>query len=1532
MKTPAQTPKPNCGPPDCRNIPSQGGNPIHARLAHAPFRVWAALAMLLLAIGFPSSALGQQSPPGCTGSALGINLFTSAADVHIGDTIQYSVTVFNGLAGNPQIACDAVNIEAFVVTPDGVSHVVTLRRTTLLNGQFDNYPNVASYTVRAGDILPDGTVQATATDVGDILQGDTPSRGGGFQGVNTQVSEPCIKLSAICLPGVGENGAIQFSGSVTNCGNNTLVGVTVTNMVNNGSFALLFPTNLTVGQVAHFTGSWIPADPCNPGPAILVASGTDQFTAAPRTVTSSVTVLCANVLTPGIEVTKVCPPTPSSPGAPLTYTGKVRNTGNVTLKNIVVVNSLPVANTVLLSLATLAPGAEASFTGGYPTPEACSVTDTVSVTSTTVCDVPVAASATTTCQILTTPGISVTTVCPPTPALPGQAVSYTGTVRNTGDVTLTNVVVVSDLPAPNTTVFTAATLAPGASLNFTGSHILPAGNCAVNALIEASGVDICASRTARATFLSTCAATTAPAIAITLDCPAIPAVAGGPIILAGSVRNTGNVTLTNVVVAHIQGLPSSAIFRVATLAPGASENFTATLTSPADACVFEIGMNARANDACSGLLISKSATVVCALASTPAITITQVCPPTAPAPGFMLSFTGTVLNSGNVTLTNVVVRNIQAGSAPLLTVATLAPGANATFTGGYLAPSDCSSASTSTVTATSQCGDAVAASASAVCPVLTTPGIDVSTVCPSTPVVPGTLVAYTGTVRNTGDIALTNIVVVSDQPVANTPVFTIASLAPGASATFSGSHMAPMDVCQIPATIRASGVDVCKGLTTSRTFLAVCDVATAPAILVTLICPPTLAAPGAPVAFTGTVRNTGNVTLTNVVVLRGQGPAGVSVFTAATLAPGASADFTSGFNSPVDACLVESTVSATGNDKCSGLAVNSSASASCDLATSPAVTITQACPATPAVPGAPILLSGMVRNTGNITLTNVVVMNTMAGSAPVLSVAMLAPGASAPFTASYPAPANCVSESLSTVTARSVCGGNVSDSAQSICPVLTSPSIEVTQACPTTLVVPGELLTYTGSVRNTGNIALTNVWVFNDRSGASPIFTVQSLAPGESKSFTGSYLTHLDCCVDTSTVSARGESCLGLVVKNTSTKTCVMATAPALTITKVCGPGPLRPGDTMAYSGVVSNSGNIMLLNVTVVNSQPGGPRVVLGPLILAAGESKSYSVSYVVPEDFCGDDAVTATGYDLCTMMPVVNRAATVCPVITSEPSITVTKNCPATPTMHGQPYTYTGVVKNTGKVTLVNVTLVNDNPAPGSLVFGPITLAPGQSTNYTGSYILLEECCTIVDTVTARGEDRCTGQVVSATASQACPVMTMPRILVTQACSSSSVPVGGLLSYTGAVSNTGDVVLTNVMVFSSLPAPNTIILGPIELAPGEVKKFSGSHTVTAAASQLTARGVGLCDARVVSAHANCNGPILPAAPVLSVASNAAGFVTVTWTSTPGVEYWLESSPAIHGQAWTMVAGKVTASGATASKTVPTAPAGQLFFRVATE
>src|SRR6185295_1757249 len=157
------------------------------------------------------------------------------------------------------------------------------------------------------------------------------------------------------------------------------------------------------------------------------------------------------------------------------------------------------------------------------------------------------------------------------------------------------------------------------------------------------------------------------------------------------------------------------------------------------------------NDATTGIALTNAVSAACTVSTTPGIVVTQNCPANPVSPGGLLTYTGTVSNTGNVTLNNIVVTNNQSGNTPLISVATLAPGASANFTGSYTAPATGPTTSTSTAHATSLCGVPVSNTASSTCPLGAgaMSGIVVATLCPALPVAPGGTLVFTGTVTNT---------------------------------------------------------------------------------------------------------------------------------------------------------------------------------------------------------------------------------------------------------------------------------------------------------------------------------------------------------------------------------------------------------------------------------------------------------------------------------------------------------------------------------------------------------------------------------------------------------------------------------------------------------------------------------------------------------------------------------------------------------------------------------------------------------------
>ena len=733
------------------------------------------------------------------------------------------------------------------------------------------------------------------------------------------------------------------------------------------------------------------------------------------------------------------------------------------------------------------------------------------------------------------------------------------------------------------------------------------------------------------------------------------------------------------------------------------------------------------------------------------------------------------------------------------------------------------------------------------------------------------LVSFSGTVTNCGDEDLVNISVVDNQPAIGTVVTNFSSLVVGASVSFSGSYTSTNDLCgPFIDTISVTGTGLGTLATVKASSTAQCPIVYTPAIMLTKVCQPGLVQPGGTLNFSGTVSNAGNVILTNVFVFNDHPTANTKLLGPISLGLGESTNFSSSYVVPLDSCgPYTDTVTGFGTSIC-GVSVTNSATANCPGTNSPAIFVIKNCPVNPVPPGGTLVISGVVSNAGNITLTNVTVTNVITAigqNHAILGPITLLPGASVPFTDSYTVPPNSCGPYADTVMARGSdkCFGRlVTASDTKSCPGITSPKIAVVKHCPANPVVPGGVAVFSGTVSNAGNITLTNVVVVNNRpTNNTPVFGPVTLLPGETRSFTGSETVPANCCEYFDTLLATGVNiCTGSNVVASASAACPTLVLPRITVTKNCPPNPIPLGQPLVFSGIISNAGNIALINVMVVDNQPSNNTPVIGPLTLAPGETAPYSGSYVVPINLCVTniaDTVTATAKDVCAGSNVTASASALCPILPT-PRLTVTKICPASPVAPGQLLVFTGTVSNSGNLTITNIIVVNDRPAPDTFILGPVTLVPGQTIGFNGSYIAPYDCCgPCVDTVTARGNEFCAGSNVVGTATAACPRITTPGLSVTRNCPPGPVTQGDLVFFTGIVSNTGNATLGNVTVIDDQAGD---VLDNLVLAPGEAVPYMGMFVTTNCgpniASGVTAIGNDICTGVVVSNRFVTSCPVL--------------------------------------------------------------------------
>lgn len=195
-------------------------------------------------------------------------------------------------------------------------------------------------------------------------------------------------------------------------------------------------------------------------------------------------------------------------------------------------------------------------------------------------------------------------------------------------------------------------------------------------------------------------------------------------------------------------------------------------------------------------------------------------------------------------------------------------------------------------------------------------------------------------------------------------------------------------------------------------------------------------------------------------------------------------------------------------------------------------------------------------------------------------------------------------------------------------------------------------------------------------------------------------------------------------------------------------------GDTITYSYVVTNTGNVSLNTVTLTD--PGvrfngaaavplttGPTKVAGdavnPGVLDIGEVWTYTATYVLTQanvnavagitnGVANTAASTARDPQNVAISPTASTL-TATTTINSTPSLTIVKTSNlAGPLVAGDVVTFSYLVTNNGNVTITGVgiteTAFNGTGGTGALTpaGGASTLAPGASTTFTANYTVTQ------------------------------------------------------------------------------------------------------------------------------------------------------------------------------------------------------------------
>ena len=230
---------------------------------------------------------------------------------------------------------------------------------------------------------------------------------------------------------------------------------------------------------------------------------------------------------------------------------------------------------------------------------------------------------------------------------------------------------------------------------------------------------------------------------------------------------------------------------------------------------------------------------------------------------------------------------------------------------------------------------------------------------------------------------------------------------------------------------------------------------------------------------------------------------------------------------------------------------------------------------------------------------------------------------------------------------------------------------------------------------------------------------VTTLAPTESTTCTATYtLTQADVdaghVANTATVTGTDPNDTDVDASD-STDTPIPA-GPSISLDKQAGtPTGNTAGDTVDYSFVVTNTGNVTLTGITVDDPLVGA--VDCPVTTLAPTESTTCTATYTLTQADVDagvvDNTATVTGTD--PNDTEVEATDTDSVSITAAPAITLDKQASApSGNTAGDTVDYSFVVENTGNVTLTGITV--DDPLVGAVDCPVTTLAPAESHDLHG------------------------------------------------------------------------------------------------------------------------------------------------------------------------------------------------------------------------
>jgi uncharacterized repeat protein (TIGR01451 family) len=416
-------------------------------------------------------------------------------------------------------------------------------------------------------------------------------------------------------------------------------------------------------------------------------------------------------------------------------------------------------------------------------------------------------------------------------------------------------------------------------------------------------------------------------------------------------------------------------------------------------------------------------------------------------------------------------------------------------------------------------------------------------------------------------------------------------------------------------------------------------------------------------------------------------------------------------------------------------------------------------------------------------------------------------------------------------------------------------TLDDTVVAPSGVANPGDIINYTFVVENTGDVVISDITLADTVGGVSvsggPIAT---LFPTEidSTTFTATYaLTQadIDAGGKNNTATVTGDSPGGGPDDVTAQDVEAVSITQVNSISLVKGASPATydtVGASITYTYDVTNTGNTTLAGpATVADDQetvtcPALTTIGNNDGNLDPGETVQCGASHSVTQ--ADIDGGSITNIATATVNAVNSNQDTQTVTAVQNNSVTLVKgSSPATYDTVGAVISYTYDVSNSGNTTLAGPATVSDDqetvtcPAVTTVGNNDGNLDPGESVQCTASHNVTQadiDGGSITNIATATVDSVNSNQDTETVNA----IQNDSVTLVKGSSPATYDTVGALISYTYAVSNSGNTTLAGPATVSddqatvTCPALTTIGNNDGNLDPGESVQCTASHAVTQA------------------------------------------------------------------------------------------------------